>query len=234
MTTSFCKHCGATSTGNYCAVCGQSLKVKRLTISGIVHEIFHFFTHLEKGFLYTLKKLITSPGKMQREYVEGHRIKYQKPFSMFFLCATVSALIYYWINLALIKYYHAGSESAASFFHQYMVFLQIVMLPVYAAIAWLFFYDSKYNYAEILILLLYTLSLLLLLAAAIQLSRFMWPDLETRVIELPVILVYGVISNIFFFKDSPKWITIAKSILAIGAGFFLAGFVQDWLIEFLS
>ena len=231
---SVCKHCGASTTGNYCHVCGQSLKIERLTISSIIHEIFHFFTHLDKGFLYTLKKLITDPGTMQREYVGGHRVRHQKPFSMFFLCATVSALVYYWVNVVLVKYYDTGSEGVISFFHQYMVFLQIVMLPVYAAITYLLFYNLKYNYAEILILLLYMLSVLLLIIALIQLLRLIWPDLETRFIELPVILIYGVITNVFFFRDSSKWITIPKSILGIAAGFFLAGFVQDRLIEFLS
>lgn len=171
---------------------------------------------------------------MQKQYVEGHRITHQKPFSMFFICTTVAALIYYWVNLALLKYYQVGGEATASFFQHYMVMLQVVMLPIYAGITWLIFNNSKYNYAEVLILLLYMLSIALLFSAVIQLLRFIWPHLETRFIELPVIMVYGVITNRFFFVAGKKWVVIVKSILAITVCFTLAGFIQDRLITFLS
>jgi len=171
---------------------------------------------------------------MQKEYIEGHRIKHQKPFSMFFICTTAAALIFYWINTALIKYYQVGDESAAAFFQHYMVMLQIILLPVYAGITWLIFNNSKYNYAEMLILLLYMLSVLLLFSAILQLLRFIWPHLETRFIELPVILVYGIITNIFFFNAGNKWMVVIKSVLAIVACFTLAGFIQDQLIKILS
>ena len=153
---------------------------------------------------------------------------------MFFICTTTAALIYYWINTALIKYYQVGEESAASFFQHYMVMLQIMLLPVYAGITWLIFKKSKYNYAEILILLLYMLSVMLLFSAVIQLLRFIWPHLQTRLIELPVILVYGVISNNSFFYAGNKWMLIMKSVFVIVASFTLAGFVQDQLIKMLS
>ncbi len=60
-------------------------------------EVFHFFTHLDKGFLYTLKSLLKHPGRMQHGYVEGDRSRHQKPFSMFFICLTIAALSRYWI-----------------------------------------------------------------------------------------------------------------------------------------
>ncbi len=96
-----CKACGTVSKGKYCFDCRQIMAVKRLSLQELLHEAFHFFTHLEHGFLYTLKKLITVPGKMQKLYVEGNRAKHQKPFSMFFISATISALFF-----LLDKYRH--------------------------------------------------------------------------------------------------------------------------------
>jgi hypothetical protein len=43
--------------GKYCNSCGNSYIVKRITTSGILHDVFHFFTHLDKGFGFTLKQL---------------------------------------------------------------------------------------------------------------------------------------------------------------------------------
>ena len=76
MTQNECKHCSATGDGNYCHSCGQKYNTARISIRSILHEAFHFFTHLNHGFPYTLKKLFTSPGKMQKEYIEGSRLKY--------------------------------------------------------------------------------------------------------------------------------------------------------------
>lgn len=66
-----CQQCGAIGPGNFCGNCGQSLSTKRLTVSALVLEVFHFFTNLDKGFLYTIKKLATIPGKIQKDYIDG-------------------------------------------------------------------------------------------------------------------------------------------------------------------
>src|SRR3954465_173640 len=90
-----CRRCGFSGSENYCARCGEPYKHKRISVSGLAHEVLHHFTHFEKGFGYTLKKLVTRPGYMQRAYIEGDRTRHQKPFSMFFICATISALSRY-------------------------------------------------------------------------------------------------------------------------------------------
>lgn len=80
----FCKSCKSpVASGKYCTECGQAISVKRISVGSIVHEVFHFFTHVDKGLPFTIKKLITHPGTMQREYLDGNRIRHQKPFSMF-------------------------------------------------------------------------------------------------------------------------------------------------------
>ena len=227
-----CRQCGTHGADKFCSHCGQAYSVKKITLTGILHEVFHFFSHLEKGFPYTLTKIVTQPGQMQREYIEGQRVKHQKPFSMYFLCATIAALLYYWINLALIKYFHTPSNEV-TFFHQYMVVLQIVMLPVYSFITWLFFRNSKYNFAETMVLLLYTFSFVLLLAACIQLLKFIWPGLQTRYIELPLIMIYITITNVRFFHDIPKWIAFVKSIVVTVLCFGVVTFIQDWLVTLI-
>ena len=63
-TPQICRQCGATVTGNYCSNCGQSVRVKRITLHEVLHEVYHYFTHVDKGFLYTLRHLATRPGKM--------------------------------------------------------------------------------------------------------------------------------------------------------------------------
>ena len=104
----YCKSCGTEGTGNFCNLCGQNYITKRITLNSIFHEVFHYFTHFEKGFGFTLKQLITAPGRTQRAYIEGDRHRQQKPFSMFFICITFCALALYTINTLLIRFYHSG------------------------------------------------------------------------------------------------------------------------------
>ncbi|HEY0740353.1 MAG TPA: DUF3667 domain-containing protein, partial [Chryseosolibacter sp.] len=159
-----CKACQQnTGEGKYCQNCGQATSIKRITLSSIGHEAFHFFTHLDKGFPYTVKKLLAGPGKMQREYLDGVRIKYQKPFSMFLISATVVAVVLYWINVALSEYYGAGDMKEALFFDRYMVLLLVGMVPLFGLLVKLFFFREKYNLAEILVFTLYTVSVFFLL-----------------------------------------------------------------------
>lgn len=230
-TVQVCKSCGFSGTGLYCSQCGQPFKAKRITLLGLLHDVFHLFTHLDKGFLYTLKQLIVAPGRMQRSYVEGERGRHQKPFSMFFICATVSALTRYWVLQALLKYYHMGNASEANFFHEYMVLLHVVLLPVYALITYLFFYRSGYNYAEIGVLLLYTLSFIFLMAAFISLLKFIWPTLDTAYVELPLLLVYNSVTFVNFFHTQPRWLVVVKSILVILLIFLFIQYLEDFLIR---
>jgi hypothetical protein len=116
-----CHNCGKVVHGKFCSQCGNTSQIKRLTLRGLINEVFHYFTHLDQGFPFTLKKLIQAPGTMQRQYVDGTRQSYQKPFSMLFICASVTALALYLINAAVIKYLGGGNNEEVMFFNRYWV-----------------------------------------------------------------------------------------------------------------
>ena len=229
-----CKSCGFSVIENYCSRCGQPYKTKRISMRGLLHDIFHFFTHLDKGFGYTLKMLIIAPGHMQRAYVEGERSNHQKPFSMFFICATVAALSRYWIYQTLLKYYHTGNISEVNFFHEYMVILHISLLPLHALIIYLLFYKSGYNYAEIGVLVLYSVSFFFLIATFTALFKFFWPQLDTAYIELPVLLIYNTITFLNFFHRQPRWSVAVKSIIIFSGIFLLMQVIEDFVIQLIS
>src|ERR1041384_3171395 len=92
-----CQNCGIEGSEIYCGQCGQPLEIKRVTAQHLLHEVAHTFWHLEKGFLYTLKELATTPGTMQRKYLSGIRLRYQKPFPLFAISVTIAALALYLI-----------------------------------------------------------------------------------------------------------------------------------------
>lgn len=226
-----CKSCNQSSEGRYCSRCGQQLQTKRITFLGLLHDVFHLFTHMDRGILLTLKMLIVSPGLMQRQYIEGDRSRHQKPFAMFFISATVFALLLYWINVALINYYDAGDVKEALFFNKYMVMLLIGSIPFYTLLTYLFFISSRYNIAEIGVLVLYTVSMSILAIACINMLKFIWPRLETRYIEFPFIVIYNTITFMFFFDTSTRWIVILKSIACITIFYLTVASLQDVIVE---
>jgi hypothetical protein len=222
-----CQSCKQQATGKYCNHCGQTLHVKRITFSSLLHEAFHFFTHLDKGFPYTLKQLISRPGKMQREYLEGVRNRHQKPFSMFLISATVFALTQYWINVLLQRFYNAGNMEEAQFFDQYMVLLLIGAVPVSTMITYIFFPRSGFNFAEIGVLTLYTVSFMLIVVFGVNCLKFIWPDLQTRWIEVPLILLYNGITFIHFFRHQKRGVVVIKSVLCAALFFLIVAVTQD-------
>lgn len=218
-----CANCGAPATGagRYCAACGQRLALPRVTLGHLLHEVFHVFTHVEAGFLYTLKELALRPGLMQRDYFTGQRVRFQKPFSAFFVACTVTALGQFAINSVVARWY--GIEnSSTDYFRHYFSLLQVVLLPVYALITWLFFRRQRYNYAEIAVVTAYSLSLFLYITLALNLLRLIWPHLDTKYIELPFIVVYNTFTYINLFPTNSSWQLIGKSLVINSVSFAMS------------
>ena len=200
----------------------------------MIEEIFHFFTHFEKGFGYTVRELIQAPGTMQKKYLEGHRIKYQKPFSMFFICASACALAHYFINYIIARYYKGVDQSEIYFFQHYLVLVQVLLAPIYAAVVWMFFIRYKYNYAEMLVVTLYITSFFFLVIIPIFALKFIWPHLDTKYIELPILIFYNLITFLNFFASHLKMQVVLLSIGSIVISFAIATIVQDFIIKLIN
>lgn len=225
-----CKNCGWQTEGKFCRNCGQQLKIGRITLPHLLHETLHTFTHLQKGFLYTLKKLATDPGRMQRLYLEGFRVNHQKPFSMFFICATISALVLYWLSKFAVNSLLPDQEAAHYFLRHYYVLLHVALFPVYTLVTWLLFNRSKYNYAEILVLGMYQVAFMLLLLIPIHVISLWLLSAPTRVIEVIVLSVYNVWTFIRFFKNTSWWKVLFLSIINMAINYFVYVYIMEWIV----
>ncbi len=70
-----CLNCNTVYVGSYCHQCGQKA-VHRYTVGHVLHEIVHVFTHADKGIFSFAWQLITRPGKVALDLVEGRRKRY--------------------------------------------------------------------------------------------------------------------------------------------------------------
>jgi hypothetical protein len=79
-------------------VCSSDLKGNKITFGNFIHELFNGFFSFDAKFWRTIIPLLTSPGKVSKEYVAGKRNRYSNPFRFYL---TVS--IFFFLILGLSK-----------------------------------------------------------------------------------------------------------------------------------
>ena len=77
-----CSDCGAQTSGNFCANCGQPTHVHR-TLLHLGEELLHGVMHFDARIWRTLPLLWLNPGRLTREWVEGKRSRYVSPLAIF-------------------------------------------------------------------------------------------------------------------------------------------------------
>lgn len=228
-----CKHCHLSGEGRYCSHCGEIYQPYRITIPSILHEALHTFTHADTGLLYTLKNLAIHPGIMQRNYLEGERKTNQKPFSLFFICAGITAIALHFVNAAAQGAAGHFDLVKANFYKNYFVILQAVLLPFYAVIAWAIFYNRSFNYAEALVLCMYSLAFSLLIIIPINFLGYSLHFFNEQLAELIVLGAYMIWTNVNFFRNEKKSIVVLKSLVLLVACYFTSYFMTNQVINFM-
>ncbi|MDA9555767.1 DUF3667 domain-containing protein, partial [Pelobium sp.] len=84
-----CLNCGANIKGKFCSNCGQeNLDLHEPFWHFLGHSIGHYF-HFDSKFFHTIVPLITKPGQLTLNYIEGKRTRYLQPISMFIFISIV-------------------------------------------------------------------------------------------------------------------------------------------------
>jgi hypothetical protein len=221
-----CQNCGYEGEHVYCSNCGQPLRAKRITLSHLWHEVTHTFWHLEKGFLFTLKELAIKPGTMQRKYLSGLRLHYQKPFPLFALSGTFGALLLFFI-------YRNATGDVDQFYKHYYFIVQAVLLPFYALITYILFKSPDLYYAEALVMTVYMLGFMSVLIIPLNILSFFLPNLVISLLEIIFLVSYNIWTNLNFFKGKPVWWIIVKSIASIIICYLLSQYVSNLVMEWL-
>lgn len=80
-----CLNCGQPQTGNenFCSYCGQKNSTKKLSFGVFVNNIFSGFFSYDSRFWTTFIPLLTKPGKVSKQYIEGKRARFVNPFQLY-------------------------------------------------------------------------------------------------------------------------------------------------------
>jgi hypothetical protein len=90
-----CLNCNAELHGRYCHVCGQENIEPKETVWSLISHFFYDITHYDGKFFSTTKYLITRPGFLPKEYIEGRRARYLHPIRMYVFSSALFFLIFY-------------------------------------------------------------------------------------------------------------------------------------------
>lgn len=214
---SICPNCSRTILENFCGNCGQK-RFKKIDRKYVWDEIQYSLVHTNKGFLYSVKKILINPGKTAREFIDGNRVNHYKPILLAFLLSGISAFISYKIiNLGKLiglvfekKYMFNGANkeqfmgimnNAMSFMQTYNSFMMLAMIPAFAIIAWLAFIKWGQNYYEHVImsaymLCFYTLINILIIYPLMYLLR---TNLEAFELILTFSMIIGLLVMLWFY-----------------------------------
>ena len=78
-----CPNCATTLQGPWCHVCGQKGEEYNRSILHLVAEALEGLTHVDGRLWRTVDRLARSPGRLTRDYLDGHRAPQIPPFRMF-------------------------------------------------------------------------------------------------------------------------------------------------------
>jgi Protein of unknown function (DUF3667) len=159
-----CKNCNHQLSENFCSNCGQAANVKRIDKHYMSHEILHLL-HFEKGFLFTVKALMTRPGQSIREFIVDNRHKHMKPVAYLIVTSLIYTLISHFfhaddINNSKVKLDFGKSSYVGIFLHwmQTNVGYSNIIMGIFVALSvQLLFRKYKYNFFEIMTLLCFVM-----------------------------------------------------------------------------
>src|SRR5690606_29116545 len=91
-----CLNCGTPLVGPHCHACGQRGHVHK-TLGAFFHDLLHGVLHFEGKNWRPVPILVSRPGELTREYIDGRRASYVSPialflFTIFLLFAVFSAM----------------------------------------------------------------------------------------------------------------------------------------------
>jgi len=225
-----CKNCGANVNDLYCSHCGQKTAAEKISFHYIWHEVVHFFTHFEKGFLFTSWGMIVRPGKVVTDFVKGKRKIYQPPVSFFLIWITMYLLLLYIVkkifgeNVVIDYKDYFGSSTTTKYAISHLSFVLLVVIPFqalyfYWLVAW-----KKYNYFESFVVAMYFLGTIILLQSVFVVLALMIHLITGSSVALiysdPLKIIYlawAITDTIKLFRVKNKFIRIVVfTVLAFG------------------
>jgi len=153
-----CYNCGNVFADNYCNHCGQKAETERLNLKYLLHKFFHAFTHMEAGYLHTLKELAIRPGHSIREYFQGKRSNHGDPVTMLLIIGGLCSILYNHYHLKTIASVDISTFKGdlEMITLKYFALLFLGYSLIFSLSDFLIFRYKGYNYIELFVMNIFT------------------------------------------------------------------------------
>ncbi len=129
--------------------------IRRLSVKNFFASILEAF-NLERGAIYTLKRLFTAPGHMVLDYIGAGRYKYVGPFKLLVISTALALLAISQSELferfsSNFKEDITVNSDITSFFAQIQSYVNLIIwayIPIVSLFSWALNKKLKLNYAE--------------------------------------------------------------------------------------
>jgi hypothetical protein len=215
LSESSCKNCDGplTTQADFCPSCGQSVKEISRPSLEFAREILAELLDFDGRMLRSMRLLLTRPGFLSYEYINGRRVAYTTPIRIY----VVISLVFFFVLPLILP-----GSSMTSPDHEFSVDLyskgMFLLLPVFALLLKIFY--RQFFYIDHLVFTVHLFSAMfivfaILLSIETLADRYILVML-VQVIFLIYMLAYFVIALHTFYRES--W---PKSILKFFALLFI-------------
>jgi hypothetical protein len=152
-----CLNCESTiaATARFCPHCSQRTDTARLSFADMARDLMHAFVNVERGPLMFAWALLTRPGGIAREYVEGRRRRYYGPFATLAVLVGFVALA---LRLSGFQVLTQDVSTPAAILQQHFDLVLLAQLPLLGIVCALMFRGAGLTLPEHMVLVAYTLS----------------------------------------------------------------------------
>lgn len=84
-----CLNCGAELTGRYCHACGQKIPRPDPTLGEFLRDATEELVHWDGKIPTTLVALMTKPGQLTLDFLQGRRARWLLPLRLYLICSVV-------------------------------------------------------------------------------------------------------------------------------------------------
>ncbi|MEH6682718.1 MAG: DUF3667 domain-containing protein [Sediminicola sp.] len=211
-----CKKCKSEVAQNYCPICGHPKDMTRIDGRYLIQEIYSV-SSFDKGLLFTIRELVTNPGKSVLYFLREDRNRFVKPI----VFLVVTSLIYKVFNNIFlfedgyVKFSDNEGSATLSIFKWIQGnygYANIIMAIFIAAWTKLFFRKREFNIFEILVLLCFVMGMGMLIYAVFGIIQ--------SAMDFNVMQIAGLVGIIYLtwaigeFYGKGKFINYAKAFFA--------------------
>jgi RNA polymerase subunit RPABC4/transcription elongation factor Spt4 len=233
-----CRNCNEAVNWNYCPNCGQPAKLKRIDGNYIIHEIKDFLL-ANKGMMYTIKRVLISPGDSVRHFLTEDRYRFVKPITFLFITSLIFTLVCHFFHFAAEDFYLQQPEIEIpttnlliNWIIDYQGYASIIIGLFLAFFVKLFFRKSKSNLFEIFILLCFISGITSLFSSVIFILQGLTGISLTNTSVL-ITMIYSVWAIGQFF-DKRKAASYIKAFLSCVLGFLIFGILVAFVGMFID